>query len=208
MSNCSKAEKLAFLSGLQENPNMMDKLRYLQLIFIPFYNPVKEYKGGAMPTHIQARIISEFDYQTTPEQIDRCEVARLERDEEAKDKLRKKCSNCGNRRDPEYFVPFYKTCLVEGCLDMTAEEATQKFLDKQKKKEEGIKCSTCGINKIQEDFGIKKDGSYKKTCIKCEDRKKKVKTPEMTPETPPSPVHDSETAHPNPQCEAKTEVSE
>jgi len=207
MSNCSKAEKLAFLSKLQETPTIMDKLRYLQLIFIPFYNPVKEYKGGAMPTHIQARILSEFDYQTSPEQIDRTEVARLEREEEAKDKLRKKCSNCGNRRDPEYFVPFYKTCLVEGCLGMTAEEATQKFLDKQKKKEDGVKCSTCGINKIQEDFGIKKDGSFKKTCIKCEDRKKKK--PEITPEPPePQPQHLpeslSETILPSPNPEVCT----
>ena len=99
--------------------------------------------------------------------------------------------------------------VEEAGLNANATYTAEAYTNKYIKKAEGVLCSTCNSRKQKEEFSVKKDGNYMKTCITCVNKKKKIKTPETTPESPhPTQVHDSETEHPNPQCEAKTEVSE
>jgi hypothetical protein len=65
---------------------------------------------------------------------------------------------------------------------MTAEEANAKGEKRERLKNEGIFCSTCKKHKEKEDFKIKGDGSYSKTCTPCLGARKKKKEPETTPE--------------------------
>ena len=179
MTNCSKEDKLNYLSMMPEKPNSRDKMKYIQLVLLPRWFPFKNYDGGEITTQMHMDIEHLYERFTDPEKFDYFEATRLEELEKLKKIHWKDCSNCKKMREPEHFVSCYKTCLL--CLDLTAEEALEKFEKKKLAKESGVKCSSCCTIKLLNEFEIKADGSYKKTCIKCSDKKKK-KAPEVTPE--------------------------
>jgi hypothetical protein len=181
MTMVSKDEKLILISEMGENPSLPEKLDFLKKIFDPrFPNTIKKItKENLSDTNNQRTVFSLYAEQTTPEKIDAMEVSRLYFLEQAKKENQKKCLNCSNVRNQDEFVKYWKRCIF--CLDMTVEEANEKGAERDKKKTEGILCSTCNSRKCKEEFGIKKDGNYSKTCIKCIDKRKKKK-PEETPE--------------------------
>ena len=164
---------------MPEKPNSRDKMKYIQLVLLPRWFPFKNYDGGEISAQMHIEINELFERYIDPKKMDEFEDTRLEQLERLKKKDWKDCNHCKKLLDPEHFVPCYKTCLL--CLDMTAEEAIEKFESKKLVKENGQKCSSCCTNKFLKEFDKKPDGTYKKTCIKCSDKKKK-KAPEVTPE--------------------------
>ena len=183
MTNCSKEDKLNYLSMMPEKPNSRDKMKYIQLVLLPRWFPFRNYDGGEITTQMHLDIENLFERYIDPVKMDEFEATRLEELEKLKKKDWKECKVCQKLLDPEYFVPCYKTCLL--CLDMTAEEAIEKFEKKKLAKESGVKCSSCCTIKLLNEFQMKPDGSYMKTCIKCADKKKKK--PEVTPEPEETP---------------------
>ena len=175
MTNCSKQEKIDYLSRMPENPNPRDKMKYIQLVMLPCWFPFRSYDGGAITSTMNIDIQSLFDRFANPAGFDKFEQNRLEELEKLKYKDWKDCSHCKKLLSSEHFVPCYKICLP--CLEMSAEEALEKFKNKKLAKENGQKCSTCCTNKLFNEYQMKPNGSYMKTCISCVERKKK-KTPE------------------------------
>jgi hypothetical protein len=168
---------------MPEKPNTSDKLKYIQLVMLPRWFPFKNYAGGEITTQMHIDINDLFERFTDPEKMDFFENTRLEELERLKKKDWKECHHCKKLREPEHFVLCYKTCLL--CLDMTLEEALKKFEKKKLAKESGVKCSSCCTIKLLNEYEVKPDGTYKKTCVKCVLKKKKQ--PEVTPEEPPPP---------------------
>jgi hypothetical protein len=180
---------------MPENPNPRDKMKYIQLVMLPRWFPFKDYAGGEITATMNIDIEKHFDIFTNPDEFDNFENTRLRELERLQKKDWAECSNCKKLKEPEHFVPCYKTCLL--CLGMTAEEAIEKFKNKKLAKENGQKCSTCSTNKLFNEFQMKPDGSYMKTCIKCVEKKRK-KVPETTPEPLHLPESLSETILPSP----------
>ncbi len=196
MTNCSKQEKIDYLSRMPENPNARDKLKYIQMVLLPCYFPFKNYNGGEISVSMHLDIQNLYERFTDPEKMDGFESNRLEHLERLKKKEWKECKVCKKLREPEHFVSCYKTCLV--CLDMTSEEALEKFEKKKVAKESGLKCSSCCSLKLLNEFVMKPDGTFMKTCLTCRDKKKKSK-PDEPPPPPPSPSEAQipETEHPS-----------
>ena len=181
MTMRSKEDKLILISQMGENPSIPEKFDFLKKIFDPrFPSSIHRInRENLHDTNNQRTVISLYNEHITPEKIDSMEIGRLSLLEEAKKENQKKCLNCRNIRNKDEFVSYFKTCIY--CLEMTVEEANAKGAEEERLKGEGQKCSTCSCRKYLNEFGIKKDGSYAKTCIKCVDKKKK-KAPEVTPE--------------------------
>ena len=177
MTNCSKQEKIDYLSRMPETPTIKDKLKYIQLVMLPRWFPFRDYAGGEVTTTMYLDIQSLYERFTDPEKMDFFEATRLEDLEKLKKKAWKQCKVCKKLREPEHFVSCYKTCLL--CLDLTPEEALEKFEKKKVAKDSGLKCSSCCSRKLLNEFVMKPDGTFMKTCIPCRDKKKR---PEVTPE--------------------------
>jgi len=182
MTNCSKQEKIDFLKNMPETPTLMDRLKYIKLVMLPRWYPFKNYDGGEVSTTMYLDVMHLYERFTDPEKFDYFETTRLEELEKSKKKHWKECSHCKQLREPEHFVSCYKTCLL--CLDLTPEEAIEKFEKKKLAKDSGLKCSSCCSRKLLNEFVMKPDGTFMKTCLTCRDKKKR--TPETTPEIPPS----------------------
>jgi hypothetical protein len=178
MTNCSKQEKIDYLKNMPETITIKDKLKYIEMVMLPRWYPFKNYKGGEVSTTMYLDILHLYERFTDPEKFDFFEVTRLEELEKLKKIHWKECKHCKQLREPEHFVSCYKTCLL--CLDMTPEEALEKFEKKKLAMDSGLKCSSCCTRKLLNEFDMKPDGTFKKTCISCV--KKKKKAPEVTPE--------------------------
>lgn len=196
MAHCSKEEKLQFLNCIGSDPTINEMLEYvLKCRPTAFWN--KELKRPKYdPTIDKDELLKLFMKHSDPDEIDSFEVT-WQKDQKKKNETY--CKNCSKFKLNVEFR-FNDTCCL--CRNSTIEEddVKQEWLSNSQV------CSTCHCRLEFSKFK-KRNESYMKTCIDCVNKKKKKKAPEITPE-PPHPVHDSETEHPNPQYEAKTEVSE
>jgi len=181
MTMRTKEEKLILIAQLGENPSLTDKLDFLKKIFDTRFPSMihRINRENLSDTNNQRTVSSLYNEHITEEALNRMEVSRLYFLEQAKKENQKKCLNCSNMRLKDEFVKYWAKCIW--CLEMTVEEANAKGAEEERLKSEGQKCSTCGCRKYLNEFGIKKDGSYMKTCIKCIEARKK-KAPEVTPE--------------------------
>jgi len=181
MTMYSKEDKLILISQMPENPRIDEKLNFLKKIFDPRYSTINKITRENLCDSVnQDKIKSLYAEHITPEKINDMETSRLYFLCQAKKENQKKCLNCSNIRRQDEFCSYWAKCIF--CLEMTLEEANEKGAEKERLKNEGIFCSTCKSHKAKEEFSVKKDGSYSKTCIPCLEVRRKKKTPEMTPE--------------------------
>ena len=182
MTMYSKEDKLILISQMPENPSLLEKFDFLKKIFdLRYPSTIKKItRENLNDTNNQRNVHSLYAEHITEECLNRMEISRLYFLEQAKKENQRKCLNCRNIRQQDQFVKYWAQCIF--CLDMTAEEANEKGAEKERLKNEGIFCSTCKSHKVKEEFSVKKDGSYAKTCIPCLEARKKKKAPEVTPE--------------------------
>ena len=78
MTNCSKQEKIDYLSRMPKNPTLIDKMKYIELVMLPRWYPFKDYAGGEVTTTMQLDILHLYERFTDPEKFDFFENTRLE----------------------------------------------------------------------------------------------------------------------------------